>query len=203
MTTFAEMKTEMADRGFHHISAARVGDWLNDAYAELCEAQDWPFVEATTTGTAPLTVTYLRQILYVLDTTNDSVLTGTDQRTVQDIDPDLRATGNPERFYLTGSTTVAVWPPNTSASLSVRYLRFPAELSADADEPIVPSRFQTLIVDGAVIRAYRNGDDHERANALRAQWDDAVARMASSLLSRDRHGPATILNTAPLGARNV
>ena len=57
--TLAELRTEvfspysyLNDSG---TQAARVDRWINQAYHELCDQAPWPFLEATSTGAAPLT----------------------------------------------------------------------------------------------------------------------------------------------------
>lgn len=201
--TFAELQDEFKDRGYHYVDPARYKRWLNQAYLELCESDDWPFLETETSSTAPLTISDLRQVLYVYDSTNDNALTGRDQRTMHERDPDLTATGNPENWYLEGTDTLNVWPPNTDVTIQVRYLEVPDEMSDDSDEPVVPSRFQNLIVDGAVIRALRNSEEYERAQILRNDWDLGVMRMAASLMDRNRQNPDTIVLTTPLFSRNA
>lgn len=201
--TFAELQTEVQDRGFHHVSETRIARWINQAYLEICHKQDWPFRETTATGTAPLTISDLGKVLWVVDSTNDQPLRGgLDARRVQEMDPDLTATGNPARWYLTGSDTLRVWPTNATVSVTVHYLSKPTELSGE-DEPLVPSEFQNLIVDGAVIRAYRNADESDKAKGLRADWNEEMATMYEALLSRDRQTPFTIEDTAPAGMRGA
>ncbi len=201
----AEMRDELEQRGYSFIVDLpdRANRWINQAYQEVCEAEDWPFCEATTTGTAPLTISDLRQILYVVDSTNDLPLLGSDQRTIQQKDPDLTQTGSPCNFYLTGSTTLAVWPPDTSVSLTVRYLKVPAELDDDADEPIIPERFQELIIDGAVIKALKDTDRLGNAQALKQMWSESLYAMKLSLMDRNRFNQQAILDTSPAWSRNA
>lgn len=198
---FSDLQTEFFERGFEDLNDAGVGlarakRWLNQAYLEICDYDHWPFLEATQTGTAPLTISDLRTIIYVTDTTNDLALPGEDWRTVRDIDPDLTQTGNPELWYLEGTTTLKVWPPNTDASLSVRYLKVPAELSAGTDIPIFAARWHDLIVDGAVVRGYKNKDNFDAASAVRNEWERGMAQMTFALASRNLMNPYDI---APAG----
>lgn len=65
---------------------------LNNAKDELEDFFDWPWLETTTTGTAPLTVTNLKRILYVTDTTNDTELPGVQ---AADINANIADTGTP------------------------------------------------------------------------------------------------------------
>jgi hypothetical protein len=93
----------------------------------------------------------------------------------------LTTTGTPYYYYLTTGTTVAVYPANTG-SISVRYWKVPAALSAGADVPILPARFHNLIVDGAVGYAYLDVDNYEAATATFDIWRASIAKMRESLL---------------------
>ena len=186
--TFAELRTEAYARGFDFDSATRLNRWINQAYHEICEEAPWDFLEASTTGTAPLSVSDLRQVISVTDTTNDAPLEWVDRRDIQEADPDLDDAGNPEFFYI-DNNTIRVYPLNTTATLSVRYYKVPDDLSSDSDEPLIPSRFQDLIVDGVVYRALKDTDEFASANELRAMWQDGINRMAASQLARNYSGP--------------
>jgi len=187
--TFLEMLTELYARGFDYLNQddagrTRAKRWLNESYEELASAEPWPFLEATTSGTAPLTISDLGDVIYVEDTTSDNRLHLLDVRGVVDDDPDVDDQGTPEGYYLDGISTLRVWPANSSVTVSVRDTKVPGELSADGDEPLVPSRFQGLIVDGAVIRAYTDSDNFESAAALQQQVDVRLLKMTDALFSR-------------------
>ena len=192
--TFAELRAEFRHRGYDHIETARVNLWLNQAYLELCEERNWPFVEATNSAVMPQTITDLRQVLSVADTTNGNVLKWADRRDVVARDPDLSETGTADTWFFDGAV-IRVHPANTTATHSVRYLKVPAELSADADAPVVPARFQDLIVDGAVYRALKDNDEYDSAIALRDIWEIGVQKMADSQLMRNYDSPDFIIVT--------
>lgn len=197
---FSTLQTEVFSRGFDYLDdsgtgLARVKRWLNQAYLEICEAYSWPFLDTTTSGTAPLTISDLRQVLYVLDTSNDRQLQGVDVRHIADIDSDVSTTGTPQWYWLDGLTTVKVYPTNTSNTLSVRYLKTPVELSANGDEPVIPARFQDLIVDLAVLKGMKDSDNYEAVGILRAEVDRGVQVMANNLLERMLDAPDFIVQS--------
>lgn len=191
--TFATLKTELLARGFEDLDSTRQGYFINRAYQQLAEAYPWPFLRTTTTGTAPVTISDLRAIQYVVDSTNDFELSGVDERTVRDMDPDLAVTGTPELWWLSGSATLNVWPVNTTASLTVVYYKVPAELTG-TDATLIPARYEYLIVDAAVILAYRNSDNLDAAIALQGDFDLNVQRMAETLLDRNFQNPDLIVS---------
>jgi hypothetical protein len=79
-------------------------------------------------------------------------------------------------------STLKVWPADTSTSLTVRYLKVPTDLSSGADVPVVPTRYQPLIVDFAVVRALKDRSNFAEAQALRASLEEDLDRMRNALL---------------------
>jgi hypothetical protein len=193
----SELRTEVFNRGFDYLNStagqARVDRWLNQAYLEICELHPWPFLEQSATGSPPLEISDLRQVLYVLDTTNKFQLRGVDVRDVVDADPTLATNGQPECYYLVGNS-VSVWPV-ASVTLQVRYLRVPSELSQATDTPVLPQRWHDLIVDLAVMKAMKDSDNYEAASFLRSEVDRGVATMVQSLLTRRYDAPERIVLT--------
>src|SRR5688572_12760236 len=190
--TLAELRTALQARGFNHIDTTQQNRWLNESYQDLCEEAPWPFLEVTTTGVAPLAITDVRTVLSVSDTTQGTVLNGSDRRDIVDSDPGVDDTGTPTHWFL-DNTTLRVWPANTTDSLSVRYIKVPATLSADADEPLVPTRYQELIIDGAVWRAYHSSDEHDAAQYLKTHIQEQVLRMRKNLMDRNYAHPGAML----------
>jgi hypothetical protein len=185
-----ELRAELKSRIGDFLSDTRANRLLNEAYLEICDRAWWAFLEATASGTAPLTISDLRAVLYVVDTTNGVELRGIDVRDLIDLDPSLSSTGTPQFYWLDGLTTLKVWPLNTTASLSVRYVKTPAELSSDSDTPLLPSRFQLAIVDLAQARALATGPNGtsqprlEQAQAAQASADRKLLQMQDMLIRR-------------------
>lgn len=184
--TFGELQTEFYARGFTWLNdggagQTRVKRWLNESYHELCEEDSWPFLETNTSGAAPLAIADLRQILDVYDATNEIQLLPIDRRQLRYYETDISTTGTSEVWYLE-NVTIKVFPVST-VTLTVRYLKVPVDLAASNDIPIIPVRYQDLIVDLAVIRAYRDRDNEAR-QILRQEADVAIAKMRDTLMLR-------------------
>jgi hypothetical protein len=183
---FSALKTEVYARGLSYLNdggsgATRVSRWINDSMHEINELADWPFLQTSTTGTAPLTVSDLRKVEAVTDSTNKVELEHRSRRDlIRDIN-DLTITGQPETYYVTGGTVVNVWPASTSVSLTVYYFKYATDLSANGDVPLIPDRFRQAIVDYAVARGLRDAGDLTGAAEARQAGDALVARMAESL----------------------
>src|ERR1044072_2045231 len=157
-----ELVASLKAQGFDYLSTAECTLLINDAYLiDICESDEWPFLEATREGTAPLELLDLRAVSYVIDATQDVKLEPLRlERLTDAVDPTVQTTGTPEYYYVTSGTTINVYPTNSSDTLQVRYFKTPAELSG-TDEPLLPKRFHSLIVDGARARGYENSDDWE------------------------------------------
>lgn len=187
------LRTEFQARGFGYLSSSRSNAYLNSAYLlDICEVEDWPFLEASTSGEAPLTVSDLRSVESVIDTTQLTKLKPIDRRQLTDLyDVDLTTAGSPAFYYLSGETVVSVYPTATD-TISVRYWKAPAELSG-TDTPVIPTRFHSLIIDFAVARAYEDSDDYELAQNARENALTRLQEMRISLLGQNRDLPAEFI----------
>ena len=188
--TLEELVTELKARGFDYLPTSRCQRYLNDAYLlDICETEDWPFLNASEEGPAPLTIADLRSIHIVINSSQGYKLSPVDPREITDnFDSDLSRPGNPAFWYLTNDQTIAVFPTSGTDKLLVTYLRAPSALQS-TDSPVLPTRFHTLIVDGAVARAYEDSDDYELAQNARENFEARLARMRESLLGQNRDVP--------------
>jgi hypothetical protein len=187
--TFAEIRSEVQNRGYHYVTNARIDKWIRQAYIWVCSQQPWPFLEAEVSGTSPLTISDLSQVLYVTDTDNGTALHGVDLRDIRDKDPALTATGSPVNWYLKNNQ-INVWPAN-GGNIWVRYIQKPAVL-AENTEPLIPEEYQEVIVDGAVLRGLKDNDEYDTAAALQNVIDGQVGIMVDALLTRNYMNPQMI-----------
>ena len=165
--------------------ATRGDRWINLAYHELCEQAPWPFLETSTSGAAPLTISDLADVITVTDT--DGVVLDPIQydplRRI--VNADISVTGTPGYYYLTGGTVVNAYPV-PSASISVRYRKVPTDLSSWTDEPLVPSEYRDIIALGALRRAAIDNQSWEAANGYRQEWDARLLDMVSAEIQPPR-----------------
>lgn len=191
------MRTEFQARGFAYLTATRCNTFLNEAYHALCEwnGVQWPFLEATTTGTAPLTISDLREVLYVVDTTTQDRLEQADSRDIVDLDPLVTTSGTAQRYWLDGLTTLKVWPTDTGGSLSVRYIKVPADLANDSDTPVIPSRYHGLIVDMAEVFGMQERSDYSEAEQKMQLFAQRAEAMRVTLTERAGDDPDFIVVT--------
>lgn len=181
----AQIRTEVQARGYDYVATSRIDLWIGQTYEWVCGQQAWPFLEATATGTAPLDIPDLSQVLFV--GAGDTVLEGADLRDILDADPSLAATGTPGNWYL-DLNTVKVWPADAAAVLTVRYVRKPPALT-DVTEPLLPSAYHEILVDGAVLRGLKDNDEYDTASALQNVIDLQVEGMKDAVLQRNYQNP--------------
>lgn len=179
---------ELAARGFDHLSSGRKTIFLNLGKNAFEQLAPWPWLEVTTSGAAPLTISDVRQVLYVVDSTNRVVLPGLDVRTTVESDPLLTA-GTPSSWWLDGLTTLRVHPTNTG-SVSVRYLKHSPELASGSDTPLIPVREHPVWIDFAVVEAYKDSDNYPAAQTLLGDlMSRQVPRLLDTYLGRNLANP--------------
>jgi hypothetical protein len=177
---FVELKAELSERGFSHLSQQRLGQYVNRARARLDAMYRWPYL---LTGTASIaTIADLGQVDSVYNTTGGYTL---DEATFEELQNDysdtLTATGSPSYWYRT-SAGVGTYPITTDSIMVTYWKRSP--VLTETDTPLAPSDYHMLYVDIAQAMAYRDSDNHQAAEALQVDIDRQVAEMATSLLAQ-------------------
>ena len=190
---FGTLRLEVASRGFDYLLTDNAGEqrlkrWVNLAYTEVCEQDDWPFLRASTTGSAPLSISDLGSISNVRNSSLDLAMEYRDERDLIDLFGDLTVTGDARWYYLTSESTIAVFPADASSTLKVTYWKVPSELSADSDTPLLPSRYHMAIVEYAVAHAYKDNDNPQAAQVARQEGDRLVQMMRERLLIPSHQG---------------
>lgn len=188
---FSTLQTELFAFGFDDWNDAGTGltrakRLLNESYKRICDAEPWVFLETTASGTAPLTVSDVRQVLAVTDNTQDRNLRYVAREHLERLYPDLPETGVPYYWYFASETQIGVYPANTSDTIEVLYLKNPTDLSASGDTPVIPTRFHFLIVLGAAMdaHAYKDNAGAEALVALERRFDRLMLEMRMNQFPR-------------------
>lgn len=187
-----EARTDLKARGYDEITDARANAYLNGARRDFDEFSDWPWLVTTTTGTAPLTIPDLREVIYVADTTLRSQLSQVDVTDLLGRDASLTLAGNPSSWWL-DNLTVNVWPLSATDSLTVRYVKRSPVLADDTDTPLFPEDYHDIWVTLAESRAALQDDENQNQSvALRQQANLDLQQIADRL---DDGQPSMILLT--------
>jgi hypothetical protein len=158
---------------------------------------DWPYLQASTTGTAPLTISDLRTVEHVSSVGGLLSLQPATRTWLRDQYVDLTVTGTPIFYYFIGSQ-INVYPASTSTTLTVDYLKVVADLSAGADVPLIPDRFRMAIVHYAAAAAREDRGDLQGAMSAKGQGDAMVAQMQVELLTAQHQAPESFV--PPVGS---
>jgi hypothetical protein len=185
--TFLELRTELAARGFSHLSATRLGLLINRARARLDGMHTWPYREASATGTATLLIPTLGIVEAVGNETQNYPLEEIGYKDLVDCGADLALAGSPQYWYRTypsGQPVVATYPTSSSDSIGVQFWAITPDLTADGDLPEAPDRYHLLYVDIAQQAAERDRGNHAAAQALQPEVDRQVTEMVEDLLQQ-------------------
>lgn len=180
-----QMTMEVYRAGFDDLGPDRIKRWINESYHEVCNEADWPFLETSVTAASPQTITDLRRVISVHDATNKLPLRPTSRSWIIATFGDTATATGSLRFYWVENTSVKVYPANTT-NTTVYYLKVPTDLSANTDSPTVPSRFHTIIVDGAIRRAFERRGDLQSAQAVEGSRRAKLDVMKRTLLTEYR-----------------
>lgn len=186
----SDIRTEFLARGEDFLDSAgttRQDMFINTSYQRIAEAFDWPWLYADATGATPLTISDLRTVLSVVDSTNNVKLVHMDRRELIEADPALTASGSPYYWYRDSDVQIKVYP-TTSVTLAVRYIKVPAALSGPTDTPLIPTRWQSLIVDGAMVEAFKDSEDYNELQSLEQVFEQRLAQMKAAY--REESGPS-------------
>lgn len=192
--TLADMQAEVYARGFNYLNdgstaTARVTRWLNDAMHEIDGKADWPYLNTTTTGTAPLTISDLATVESVTAVDLLQTLQPADRRDLREWYANLTMTGTPWAWYLTGGNVINVFPANTSITLTVDYYKDAPDLSLSTDAPLMPNQYRMAIVEYALAKAHLDAENEASAQACRQSGDLLVAQMMANLLDYQHQSP--------------
>lgn len=178
----AALRAETKARGFDYVTDARIDNWINVEYRELCSRYMWPFLETATTIPGTGTITDVRFVQSVVHVAQARVLQWIDRRALLETVSDLSTTGAPSYWYFENDTLKTY--PATTETLAVRYVKVPARLASGSDTPIVPEEFHDILVDGAVARGYKDTENWTAFNGLKPEYERQVAAMATAEMRR-------------------
>lgn len=185
---FQTLQTEVYERGYQYLNdggtgAARVARYINDAMHTVDAWEDWPYLAATTTGVAPMTITDLQTVMTVATIANNCTLYPRDRRDLREEFVDLTLPGIPQYFYLVNNV-INVYPVSTSTTLTVDYQKVEPDLSSNTDTPLMPDRYRYCIVEYVVTRCARDESDVQGQQVAQAAGDLIVSQMTADLLKQ-------------------
>jgi hypothetical protein len=98
-------------------------------------------------------------------------------------------------FYYIYGTNFGILPTfdtTLSGNIQIWYSYTPTELSDDADEPVVPSRFQSILKYWGYANYLDQNDEHTAAERMRQRFEASLERLVQQLSDRQPDMPKTV-----------
>lgn len=149
--TFAEIKTQAAANVGRRtdIDADVLTFKANEAYHEVLEATEHALQETSAeitlvagTSAYDLPTDFVQPLHFIVDGAEEPL----EPTTALDVDSRATEEGEPTRYAFFGDQIELSPTPTEAGTLKVRYLKKVDDMAADADEPIVASRFRPAII---------------------------------------------------------
>ena len=159
---------------------------LNEAYLELINMTNWPFLRSSqtiavaanvNTFTSPSGFSEVSSVTYVDEVGNSIRLT---QTTIDEIDRlDTGEEGDPFYYARLDESEFEVWPvPNKPITYTVKGKTAVDTMSTDSSQPVFAEQFHPIIAYRAASRMLaEEGDDSGRAEAYQSEASNFYLRM--------------------------
>jgi hypothetical protein len=110
--------------------------------------------------------------------------------------------GVPIAVYQTQELKFGVTPkPDVAYSIEYKYWSFPSDLSLYTDEAIIPSRFNTVIIDGALMYLMYFRSNEQSAALHKEKFDQGIKLMRRLLMDEQLYMRSTMIVDAGFSSR--
>ena len=202
--TLDEMYTEMELYGFDDLEDSQKLTLLNEAYFDIATREPWPFLEAVKTIIVPAAQTQITNNALVTNNVTDvnSVLSFTDTTNMVTMTPEradiiekeyivAADTGTPTKYYFVGDE-VMVYPATTgSTTYRLYYTKTPVAAVTASTEFYLPARHHSIIVYGALVKAFLVNDDPQAA-VFQNMFESRYMQMRNDVWMRQYDRPERI-----------
>jgi len=178
--TLDDMYTEMDLYGFDDFEDAQKLLLLNEAYFDVVTREPWPFMEKVIELTVPSGTTKvtnnsfanspsdLNAVLSFTDITHDVIMIPERGDVVEKNYKINNLNVYPERYYFVGEDLYLYPAPTGDTTYRLYYVRVPIAATdtgqdTDSNTFFIPSRHHSIIVYGALVKAFLVNDDPQAA----------------------------------------
>jgi|694.fasta_scaffold56717_3 hypothetical protein len=191
-----DMIDELDLYGFDDIDTNQKVLLLNEAYLDITTREPWPFLEKLITVTVPTgeskitnnasvstNVTDLASVLSFVNTTDDIIMVP--ERT-DVIEKSYRSFGTDpslaSKYYFVGEDLFVYPEVQGSTTFRLYYVQIPTDLTSTtvAANILLPSRHHSIIVFGALVKAFLVNDDPQSA-VFQNMYESRYAQMRNDL----------------------
>lgn len=198
----------------------RIKNWLNMGYLDFVGRELWPFREATgtlnlvqgtqeynlTSNFADIDASNINSVTIQGSTNAKMSYWAYNQLRADQPDFDLIGQSVPTRYYLHAGS-IGFWPtPNAASTVFIDYYLTPTEMSADADEPIIPVAYREALVQYALSLEHDFNSDADFSQKAMNRYEDILTSARNNLLvlpgdtgSFTILGPADFKNSTIIG----
>lgn len=191
--TLDEMFDEMDLYGFEDFEDSQKLLLLNEAYFDIVTREPWPFLEATTTivvpnGESQITnnsnispqLTNVNAVLSFIDTTNGVVMMPERGDTIEKNYKVNNVNTYPEFYYFVGEDMFIYPAADGQTTYRLFYTRTPVAATTSSDVFLIPARHHSIIVYGALVKAFLVNDDPQAA-AFQNMFESRYQQMRNDL----------------------
>ena len=205
--TLDEMYAQMSLYGFDDFSDDQKLLLLNEAYLDICTREPWPFLEKRVdllvpngvdhvTNNTAVTVTAADGTISYGLTDLDSVLSFIDQKNRVVMVPERLdvieknfVVNNlnvfPERYYFVGEEMYLYPGARNDTTYELTYIVRPVKITdtgqdSDSDAYLIPSRHHSVLVYGALVKAFLVNDDPQAA-VFQNMYEQRYQQMRNNL----------------------
>jgi len=197
---------------------------INSSVREILHvAQEWPFTLQTYTQTMTIgqsvydfpadmsSVDWESFYLKTLDNINQpgklDTLNYVDYISKYRPQDDLNGAGgynSPRYVYQTQDLKFGVTPlPDRAYEVEYKYWSFPANMVLAADVCIIPDRFSSVILDGAMVYMMVYRSNEQSASIHQARFDQGIKTMRRLYLDEPLYITSTAISSRPLSGRII
>ena len=190
--TLDDMYTEMELYGFDDLEDAQKLILLNESYFDIVTREPWPFLEALSTIVVPsgqsqitnntLVVpnpTNVNSVLSFIDTSNNIVMTPERVDVIEKAYFLSLDTSISSVYYFLGDELM-IYPASSGSTYRLLYTKTPVAATTTSDTFFIPSRHHSIIVYGALVKAFLVNDDPQ-ATVFQNLFEARYQQMRSDL----------------------
>lgn len=199
--TLDEMFDEMDLYGFDDFEDSQKLTLLNEAYFDIVTREPWPFLERiininVPSGTTKITnnsvvldpdktsptgpITDLNSVLSFIDTTNGVVMMPERGDTIEKNYKVNNVNTYPEFYYFVGEEMFIYPAADGQTVYRLYYTRVPTAATTTSDTFLIPARHHSIIVYGALVKAFLVNDDPQAA-AFQNMFEQRYQQMRNDL----------------------
>lgn len=207
------LRTSIQQKGYGTDTEAAQNSMINSVYRRIIGMRRWWFLEVANNTDLELTTGSDQVVLDIDDFLHlDAVRleSGTTYINLQYVQPQaLRDLANEDRiadipmYYTRINNRVHVWPiADRDYTVSIDYIKDPADLAADDDIPVIPAAYRDVLVWGAIKELCFRERDDSGLNWAASEYETILNHMTHQNGLEQRQTPQEVGRSGALDSVN-